>query len=389
MSKRPHPLQTDGSNAFAHRSMAERVPGILRETAERNADYPTSTKDALHRLADRIADDAPLRLFDPPAPDHDVWRRRFEPHRGGTWLGAEWFFSEVLAYRLALGAARYWTLQRDPFRPFKEEELASEALWEALAAALAAEGSPAKRLGARLTGALWGNRMDRSIEQAFAQGTEAQAEHMLANSIPEAVRHVLANEPGAVHIVMDNAGTELALDLAVADLLLGGTLARAVTLHVKMQPVLVSDATSADVFRMLEAMKARGGAAKAMAGRLRRSMENGRLRAIPDFFWNTDGRLWELPPRLEAAFQGARLVVAKGDVNYRRATNDALWPAGASLADAVEAFPAPLLALRTIKSDTLVGVAPETVARLDGQEDGWRTRGTYGVAQFADGQFAG
>ena len=73
----------------------------------------------------------------------------------------------------------------------------------------------------------------------------------------------------------------------------------------------------------------------------------------------------------------------KGDANYRRATHDALWPQTASWADALAAVPAPFLALRTIKSDTLVGVDPERVHELDQEDATWRTKGTYGVAQYA------
>ncbi len=103
--------------------------------------------------------------------------------------------------------------------------------------------------------------------------------------------------------------------------------------------------------------------------------------SCPDYFWNTSRRLWDLPERLGRAFAGASLVVTKGDANYRRITNDAIWPADATLAEALGPFPAPLLALRTIKSDTLVGVAPERQRALDAAEPGWRTTGTYGVAQ--------
>lgn len=363
--------------------MAVRLPGIIEETTERNSDYPPSVKSALQRLQDRLAGDAALHLFEAPAPDYDLWAKRFQPHRGETWLGTEWFFSEMLAYRLMLEASRYWTTRRDPFRPFKEEEMASAALWETLEAACALAGGVEERLAGHLVGALWGNRMDLSMKQVQQQGTEAEDDHLLVNDIPAATRHLLAQAPGAVHIIMDNAGTEQALDLALAALLLDADVARAMTLHIKMQPVLVSDVIEADVFRMLEAMKERGGAPAALAGRLQAHQRRGRLRVVPDFFWNTDGRLWALPPRLRRALQEARLVIAKGDVNYRRATHDALWPAGTSLADAVGAFPAPLLVLRTLKSDTLVGVAPEQIARLDETKEGWRTSGTYGVAQWA------
>jgi hypothetical protein len=83
--------------------------------------------------------------------------------------------------------------------------------------------------------------------------------------------------------------------------------------------------------------------------------------------------------------QTAQLAIMKGDVNYRRATNDALWPPDAHLTDAVDGFPAPVLLLRTLKSDTLVGIGAGTFARMDAAaETDWRSNGTYGVAQFAE-----
>ncbi len=156
------------------------------------------------------------------------------------------------------------------------------------------------------------------------------------------------------------------------------------TLHVKMQPVLVSDAIVADVHMLLDAMARRSGRVAALARRLEEQLGGGRLSIVPDFFWNTAGRLWELPPRLYEPLEDAGLVIAKGDINYRRATNDALWPPGTSLAEAVGSFPAPLLVLRTLKSDTLVGIDADRQARLNAEAGaGWRTSGAYGVAQFA------
>ncbi|PSQ70416.1 MAG: hypothetical protein BRD38_05785 [Bacteroidetes bacterium QH_9_67_14] len=264
----------------------------------------------------------------------------------------------------------------------------SEALWDTLGGVLeaaAGERRPGERLREHLVGALWGNRMDRSVQQSLDQGTAAADAHLLANDCSAAIDHLLAGEPGAVHVLMDNAGTEEALDLATADCLLEADLARQVVLHVKMQPVLVSDATGRDVLAMLEAMAERGGRPEALAERLNGHLQTGRLRLAPDFFWSTAGRLWELPPRLHESLADAQLVIGKGDVNYRRATHDAVWPAGATLAEAVKGFPAPLLSLRTIKSDTLVGVDAETTERLDAEhEHNWRTTGTYAVAQFAE-----
>ena len=379
---RPAPIRTDGSNAFAHRSMTERVPGIIDDVIARNPDYAPAITDDLRALRDAIVEDAPLQLFEAPAPDHDLWRQRFAPHAEETWLGTEWFFAEMLLYRRIVAAGRYWTTRRDPFRPVKEDEIQSEALRTRLGEALSREGPLRETLIRRLLGALWGNRMDLSMQSVLAQGTDAADDDLLRNDTPAAADHLLEADPGPVHLLMDNAGTEEAFDLALTDTLLRHDVASSVTLHVKMMPVLVSDVIGEDIFRLLDVLERHGGELERLARRLHQHIRDDRLHIVPDPIWNTDARVWELPPRIVEPWQDALLVIAKGDANYRRIGNDAVWPPEATLAEAVPDAPAPLLALRTLKSDTLVGVEANTVRRLDEEEPDWRTKGTYGVAQF-------
>ena len=366
--------------------MAVRVPSILDETIERNLDYPPSVTDALRQLRDNIAGDAPIPPLALPAPDADEWAAALAAHAGDTWLGTDWFFAELYAYRLVNQAVRYWSTLRDPFAPFKDGEMRSDALWATLEAALEADAPLDAQLRADLTAMLWGNRIDLSLKTSAALGTDAHDDHLLADDVPAAVGRLLGAEPGAVHVVMDNAGTEQALDLVFADRLLTAGAAASVTLHVKMQPVLVSDVVVADVHDLIGRMVARGGAAAALAARLGGHLGAGRLRVVPDFFWTGPRWIWELPDRLRQPLDGARLVVFKGDANYRRLTDDAMWAPGRSFADALAGFPAPALALRTLKCDALVGLAPDLVGRMDATaEPDWRTCGIYGVAQFAAG----
>lgn len=381
---RPEAIRTDGSNAFAHYSMKVRIPNIIQDTVDRNPDYAASVKSALLRLKDEISGDAPLRFFEQTTPDFNTWAAAFAPHQHETWLGTEWLFSEMYAYRLMIEAGQYWITLRDPFAPFKREELESQALWDMLAVALEVSGSVEERLAALFTYSLWGNRLDLSLKDTAAMGMEARDEHLLANDIPQVVQHLLAYDAGEIHFIMDNAGTEQAMDFALVDFLLRREIAEHVVLHFKMQPVLVSDAIIADVHALLDAMMVRGGETARLAMRLWEYVANQQLTFIPDFFWNTAGRLWELPFRLQESMREARLVVAKGDLNYRRATNDALWQPDATLFDAIQGFPTSLLVLRTLKSDTLVGIDAETQAELDAHgEENWRISGAYGVAQFA------
>ncbi len=380
----PAPFRTDGSNPFARHSMAVRVPKILEETLERNPDYTSEIVTEIRKLKDEIENDAPIRLFSPPAADYDLWTAEFANHEGDSWLDTEWFFAEMLAYRRLLEACRYWTTLRDPFAPAKQKELASEQLWTVVAVALEQGGPLDERLATNLSYSLWGNRVDLSIKESAAMGTAASDDHLLVSDIPAVVSHLLGIRDGSIHFFADNAGTELALDLALADLMLTNRVADRVIMHVKMQPVLVSDAIVQDVHMLVDRMAGRTSDTRQLARRVTSYLEYGRLSLVPDFFWGTARRLWQLPTRLTEPLRSASLVIAKGDLNYRRATNDALWPPEALFADAVHNFKAPLLALRTLKCDALVGVDARTQQRMDQSENpDWRTSGAYGVAQFA------
>lgn len=79
----------------------------------------------------------------------------------------------------------------------------------------------------------------------------------------------------------------------------------------------------------------------------------------------------------------ATLIISKGDANYRRLLGDRHWSFSTSFTEIMSYFPAPLLGLRTLKSDLAAGIAPERVAALTAQGELWTTSGRYGVIQFA------
>ena len=372
-------IRTDESNAFAHNTMKFRFPKLLQEILDLNQDYSADVQDAILRLKDELHNDAPIRMIqDASTPDYPYWQLEVGKHAGDTWLNTEWLFAEMYCFRQVVEIVRWWETRRDPYAPKKEVELGTETLWQSLDIALSAQGSFPDRLAAWLEFAVWGNRIDLSYAVAEAHGAHASPEDLLADEREVVVNHLMNEAHGEVHIIVDNAGTELTMDLVLIDGLLQGAADR-VVMHVKAHPTYVSDATFADVLYFIELLKKRGYGA--LAHRLVMAIDLGRLQLLPDLFWNS-GRLFdELPSRLQGLLRGAKLLIVKGDANYRRLLGDAVWDPRTPFADAIDYLHQPVVALRTLKSDPIVGLRPGLAAELDALDGEWRVNGKRGLIQ--------
>lgn len=387
---RPPPLRTDLSNAFAHNTIRVRLPAIVRETALLNLDYAPDILEALEKLALDLEGDAPIPTVDDP-----LWHEAINAHKNDTWQGSEWFYAETYCYRLLLDAVGWHETRRDPFAPKKVEEITGTAMRTALFVAF--EMTPEatdERLADRILRALWGNRIDLSFSASMEHGSHGADDDLLIDHSRSVVTHLKRNRGGVVHLIADNTGTELAMDWLLIDALLdmgedGTPFAERLTLHVKAHPTFVSDATRDDALTLLAELGGRGSLtsgfgshAAAIAERLQAAMLDGRLTIREDFFWNSAHFMFDAPPHINVLFEGAALAITKGDANYRRFVGDALWDATTPFEDVTAYFPAPLLALRTLKSDPVVGLQPGQAEQLDAVDPKWRVNGRRGVAAF-------
>lgn len=393
---RPAPIRTDLSNAFANNTMRVRLPAIIDETIALNGDYPQSILDSLRKLRDELAGGAPIAGLDPESSaDHSEWAMAISRQReivAGelNWHNAEWFFAETYAYRCLIEAVRWRESGRDPFLPKKLEELHSDALWQLVERACDPLDSPESEVRRAVEYALWGNRIDLSYAPASERGAEISAADLLvddrdalAASLSQSRISPTGFQGGEpVYIVADNAGSELAMDLVLAECLLRHVTPW-VVICLKAHPTFVSDATPEDVWMMLKEMGGRGEKTAALAKRLRFRWSSGQLRFLPHPYWNSSHFLWDMPPDLASQLNRARLVIIKGDANYRRTVGDALWPAHTPFSDVLDYLDAPVLCLRTLKSDPIVGLpSAETAAALDQADPQWRVNGQRGVIQF-------
>jgi uncharacterized protein with ATP-grasp and redox domains len=382
----PPRIRTDSSNRFAHDTLAVRVPAIVDAVLERNPDYAPRVRERIAALAAGLRSDARLPAIDEAALHADEWLDYLSARSQESWLSSDWFTAENYAYRCLADASDFWRTGRDPFRPIKLDDYRSLEHRDVLEAAVAIGGQRAEQLERLLLAAVFGNRMDLSFAAARERGVQAEHADLLIDD-RRAAREALEHDGGPVHLVLDNAGTELSVDLVLACRILELTDAP-VVLHVKVHPCFVSDTIARDLDWFLEAREpdsaALWNASTAQARSCREQLEkarlDGRLRIAPHAFWSGPRSLWECPAELEHQFSQARLVIVKGDAHYRRVVGDAIWPADTSFRTVTSYFPAPLLALRTLKSDPIVGLRPGQAAELDAQDPRWRVNAKRAVA---------
>jgi uncharacterized protein with ATP-grasp and redox domains len=382
----PAPIRTDESNGFAHHTMRVRIPAIIRETIRLNPDYSTTVRKSLEKLARDSEKGAALPPVRPDYPDAEGWEQAVRQRKGATWHNVEWFFAETYIYRQLVDRVNWWDTGRDPFAPKKQAEINGAALWqtldEALSISIDEKRSLHERLAALLQYALWGNRIDLSYAVAASHGAQWAADDLLVDDTEAVVqRFVTAKQ---IDFIIDNAGTELAMDLVLADALLTAGVEQ-VVFHAKSHPTFVSDTIPADVSSFVNRLYIEQNKQRQQFGeRLQTVLNDFRLDVQPHLFWNSHHFLWELAPEtpLYRKLQRSDLVISKGDANYRRITGDAVWEAATPFSEVVGYFPTPLAALRTLKSDPVVGLASGVAEQLDRADPSWRVNGRRGVIQL-------
>ncbi len=390
----PPALRGAEVGTFAHHTVAHRLPDIARRVLREN-DLPAPAVERLHALIEEIPD-APVRpLTDTNAPDAADWQRYVAAVEGQSWLEVPWFFAETYFYRRIVEAVAFFETGHDPFYDQKRRGLettqeAIGALAERLHHGLADAARHREHLTHAFRQALWGNQADLSLWPAGEEGgpqhrdEAAQTAHLLADDTAAVVDYLGAlGRPALIDVVADNAGFELVGDLCLIDYLLSSGQAASVRMHLKLHPTFVSDALVRDVEATIAYLRRTGPAAVQRLGeRLRDHHRRGRLLLARHPYWTSPLSGWEMPTPVRAFLAPADLVISKGDANYRRWLGDRHWVFSLPFDQVVSYFPAPLVALRTVKAEVAAGIPPERLRRLDEADPDWMTNGHWGLIQF-------
>ena len=385
----PPPLMTSEPGSFARKTIVERKPQIIRQVIVDN-EFPAEVVQRLEALKGEIAAEQVRPLVE-DAPGVAAWNRAVAAYRGKTWLELPWCLAEVFFYRRLLEATGYFQPGplngHDPFGVQKRAQIASAVDrfagdWEGLAKADA--GSAFEAL---LHSALWGNRADLSnltVRLGVSGGLAARNErHNILVDHTEQVRRIVTGGIRRLDFLNDNVGFDLLFDLALIDLVLGQGWAGRVVCHLKDHPFFVSDAMPQDLHETIsQLIGSPEGSVRALGGRLRGYIETGDLVLETDPFWTSYLMFRDFSPALRDTLASADLVVLKGDVNYRRLLDDRHWPFTTPLEQAAGTFPAPLLVLRTLKGEILVGLAPGQADDLAAEDPDWLINGQRGLVHY-------
>jgi hypothetical protein len=384
----PAPAILSGTpGTFARDVFHRRHPVLVRRVLDALPHGPAAQAGLEQLLAEST--DGVVAPLPADAHDHGQWTRWGQGHFGRSWGEAPFLWAESYFYRRLLEATGYFRPGAwqgvDPFAPFKDAELAGAGVDEELAALDDLARLPdEQRAAALLASALWGNRADLSFELTAATAAGAPDAALLVDDSPRLWSTLAAARDPRVCLLADNAGRELLPDLVLLDHLLTTRQAAEAVLYVKPFPYFVSDATTADVLAALHRLVAAPGRQARLVGeRLWRALNAGTLTLRTHPFLCAPLPFEAMPADLRADLGGAALTVVKGDLNYRRLVGDRRWDPTDPFAARTRHFPTPVAALRTLKSDVVVGLDAAAVARLDATGTDWRTSGRHGLVQVA------
>jgi uncharacterized protein with ATP-grasp and redox domains len=392
-------LRGNEVGTWAYSTIIVRMPEIARRVIIENDLSPAARAGIMQLIADIPA--GPIRpLQDESAPDWPQWAAAIARYTGRDWLSIAWFFAETYFYRRIIEAVDYFQSELDPFRYQKEQGLATGR--ETLRAVLPGmtgrrnhgddDGDDwVERISALLAVSLWGNQADLSLWPAGAEGQSSGREdeptdaNLLVDDRP-AVANLLRRvqtAPVRIDIILDNAGYELVTDLVLIDALLAAPQVT-VRAQAKIHPTFVSDATTGDVEATIQALAGdTEPQVAALGARLKAARESGRLQISSHPFWTSPRPGWALPADLRADLAGAQLVITKGDANYRRLLGDRHWSATAPFPAILAYFPAPLLALRTVKAQLIAGLLPGQAEATRRRDPDWMANGRWGMIQYS------
>eukprot|EP00128_Syssomonas_multiformis_P001582 Colp12_sorted_trinity150504_noHs@36556 len=420
----PKRLSASVKHSFAYHTIKDRLPVIITKaldaTVRHNHTLPHEFKadgrgvvEKLNALKYELQTNKPLRQLQDSAMDANLWHKSIDEDardygvETAAWFVTSWLYAECYFYRRIREAfiLSEHLKDFDPFRSQKDESFSSalnnisilsDVCLQLTQKSLDQPENAREVFQHIVQFSLWGNKTDlsllvHSVDHSALQAKDvdklgALSEYLVANDLPPLTDYVCSLSGVTVDLVLDNAGYELFTDLCLAHWLVTTGIATRVRLHTKQYGWFVSDATERDVQWTVAQCAAAEGPLGTLGAAFQRHLDSGAWILTSPLFWvlpHDYAAMQHVAPDLYALLATSALVIFKGDLNYRKLVGDRGWPVDTALTTALGGFaPAPLVALRTNKADTIAGVEPAVAATAQAKHKDWLTSGQYGVIQF-------
>ncbi|XP_048210254.1 damage-control phosphatase ARMT1 [Perognathus longimembris pacificus] len=437
MAELPDFLSARDVGSFAYLTIKDRIPQILtkaidtlhrhkneffEEHGEVGMEAEKKAISLLSKLRNELQTDKPIIPLVYSWADTDMWNQYLKYQESllsgsdgkPSWFQSPWLYVECYMYR-RIHEAIIQSPPIDDFDVFRESK--DQNFFESQESAItlcthlqqltsSMEDLDKNQLKNEffklLQISLWGNKCDLSLSggESSSQKTDilASLEDLKAFILVNDLEHLWsllskfrerrAETPVVrVDFVLDNSGFELITDLVLADFLLSSELATEIHFHGKMIPWFVSDTTLRDFTWVLEQVKRSNHKHMAKCGvDWEKHVQVGRWVYQDHVFWTLPHAycaMSQVAPDLHAELQKARLILFKGDLNYRKLAGDRKWEFTVPFHEALNGFhPAPLCSIRTLKAEVQVGLPPGLAEQLTASDPGWLTTGKYGIFQF-------
>lgn len=366
------------NSAFVDATLRVRLPEILRSIEQEL--HLRGCSEQIWEMWRAMVHEQPMdpRLFALSSP---FWQSYLSQWTAPTWRALPFFDLEFLFYHAINSWTGYWQDGFDVFARTKTSALEAAVTNERAGLARVMPGLDARAgLSRAISSALLGNQADLSQLDYLQRASGGEQSRVLLDESERLLDRLLDPACDRVHLLLDNAGAELCFDLALVDTVLRLSHAQ-VVLHAKPCPMFVSDARPDDVLQTINAFQLVGTDLAACGRRLETALAAERLvlRAEPD--WGEPRDFSKLSTTLLAELKAAHVVIAKGDLNYRRFLEDRLWPLDTPADIATGQVPFRAFCLRVLKSDVMVGLDVETAARAQTLDPNWRTSGKFAVIE--------
>ncbi|KAI8327176.1 hypothetical protein EDC96DRAFT_580888 [Choanephora cucurbitarum] len=408
----PYPAyRATNKESFAYDTTVRRWPIIIdsaitdvkttsAESKQERVEESENIISALEEIKQEIAKDTPLRLIKDKRHDAEKWNEdltKYFPE--ATWFSGTWLFNECYLYRRSYNAV--FDLARkmpELIKPMPEEK--QEIIYDEL-----------------IQICLWGNATDLSLLTNMSQEDIHRLQAVEQDRLAERRKFILADDTeklwqkiktldnDRVDFVLDNSGFEVYVDMIFADWLLQTKKAGKVVFNCKTIPWFVSDVMPKDMPLMFDHCLDRDffphredrseedfQALEVMVKRWKDYVATGQLEIRSDDFWCTGHAYWYMESVAPELFQDlatqSKLVIFKGDLNFRKLVFDCDWPVTTPFREAIGPSMAEkftnIVSLRTNKADPIVGLTEETKKEIESKasRDEWRFSGKYAVVVY-------